>query len=368
MRSAGLAIVATSMALAAAGLTPAVAQQPVRVQAAPGQAAPVVGDVPVFGKPVVIRQSRRAGEPVAYAVVNAVRRVPGGTVLYYSIGYPADVDADDTQSIGLYPRPFIYDRWRPGAGIARQRLVDTASKKAYTTLPREKDNAGCICSVMNALPDDTGTMHSLYSAYPELAPGTKTVSVWLGHGAVVSGVPVGEGLLEPAVEGDDPIPLGTGWPAVDLADIAGAPEPRRSVHVLRQRVESIDRTTATTETAEEVSVAISSDVLFAVDSARLSPKAKAKLAAAAALINERAVDGKITIVGHTDSDGSDSHNQDLSKRRARAVADALRPLITVPGATFKVAGRGEDEPVASNGSDQGKAANRRVTISFTPKD
>lgn len=73
------------------------------------------------------------------------------------------------------------------------------------------------------------------------------------------------------------------------------------------------------------------------------------------------------VVGHTDSTASPSYNLDLSHRRAQAVATALKPLVTVAGATFSIDGKGETQPVASNATAEGRAENRRVSIVFTPK-
>lgn len=70
---------------------------------------------------------------------------------------------------------------------------------------------------------------------------------------------------------------------------------------------------------------------------------------------------RLTVVGHTDSTGSDQINDPLSRERAVAVRDylAARGLST---ARVNVAGRGSHEPVASNDSEAGRAANRRVEI------
>ena len=70
---------------------------------------------------------------------------------------------------------------------------------------------------------------------------------------------------------------------------------------------------------------------------------------------------RVTIVGHTDSTGGDAINEPLSRERAAAVRDYLgtRGLTS---SRVSVAGRGSHEPVASNDTDSGRAANRRVEI------
>jgi outer membrane protein OmpA-like peptidoglycan-associated protein len=73
----------------------------------------------------------------------------------------------------------------------------------------------------------------------------------------------------------------------------------------------------------------------------------------------------IDVVGHTDSDGSDDYNYDLSRRRAASVARYLSSQ-QIDANRFSVEGRGEREPIASNASNSGKSRNRRVEITIQP--
>ena len=73
----------------------------------------------------------------------------------------------------------------------------------------------------------------------------------------------------------------------------------------------------------------------------------------------------IVSAGHTDSQGSESSNQALSERRANAVADYLRQKGVVE-ARIETIGFGEMQPVADNGTAEGRALNRRVEISLFP--
>jgi outer membrane protein OmpA-like peptidoglycan-associated protein len=66
-------------------------------------------------------------------------------------------------------------------------------------------------------------------------------------------------------------------------------------------------------------------------------------------------------VGHTDSTGSDAYNQNLSERRADAVASYLRSQ-GVAGNRLYATGRGESEPRASNATEEGRKLNRRVEL------
>ena len=73
----------------------------------------------------------------------------------------------------------------------------------------------------------------------------------------------------------------------------------------------------------------------------------------------------IDIYGHTDSTGSDDYNQGLSERRADSVAAYLESR-GVRGARIGTRGFGETQPIASNDTEQGRAANRRVEIKIVP--
>ena len=73
----------------------------------------------------------------------------------------------------------------------------------------------------------------------------------------------------------------------------------------------------------------------------------------------------IDVYGHTDSDGSDAYNQTLSERRAQSVATYLVGR-GVQSARIGTRGFGETQPIASNATEEGKAANRRVEIKIAP--
>lgn len=72
---------------------------------------------------------------------------------------------------------------------------------------------------------------------------------------------------------------------------------------------------------------------------------------------------KIRIAGYTDSQGREEMNQQLSQQRARAVLDALR-VRRVPVASFEAIGYGEADPIATNDTEEGREANRRIEFSL----
>lgn len=71
-------------------------------------------------------------------------------------------------------------------------------------------------------------------------------------------------------------------------------------------------------------------------------------------------DIKVKIVGHTDSDGADAANLDLSKRRGASVKNELVKTFGIDGARIESDGSGESQPVAQNDTPANKALNRRV--------
>ena len=102
------------------------------------------------------------------------------------------------------------------------------------------------------------------------------------------------------------------------------------------------------------------DVLFEVSEADLLPAAQENLADVIELLASEP-DKQIRIEGHTDSTGSEQFNLQLSERRAQAVRDALVEL-GVAADRITAVGMGEDFPIASNETAEGRARNRRVDV------
>ncbi|MFO7653035.1 MAG: OmpA family protein [Candidatus Krumholzibacteriia bacterium] len=117
---------------------------------------------------------------------------------------------------------------------------------------------------------------------------------------------------------------------------------------------------------EGIRVTFDSGLLFAVDRAVLEPQAEANLRDLATIL-EKYDDTNILIEGHTDSTGPEAYNQELSERRADAVAHYLAQL-GVDSSRFSVAGYGEMQPVASNATVAGRQENRRVELAIIAND
>ncbi|HED18548.1 MAG TPA: OmpA family protein [Gammaproteobacteria bacterium] len=106
---------------------------------------------------------------------------------------------------------------------------------------------------------------------------------------------------------------------------------------------------------------------FGFDSANLSASDKAELDGVIAKLDPyrpmlRANIAHLNVIGHTDSQGPESYNQGLSKRRAQAVADYLATVGNVDRRKMRVSGRGEAEPIGDNSTEEGRRLNRRVVI------
>jgi len=136
-------------------------------------------------------------------------------------------------------------------------------------------------------------------------------------------------------------------------------------------VESLDGTEAEEDTPTAHTVILTSDVLFAEDSARLSVRARARLAALAEQIRAGGgVTGALRVNGYTDDQGSAAHGLVLSRARAAAVKSVLGPAL--PGISIVTRGYGEADPrvpniVAGKPSEANRAKNRRVEITYAPR-
>jgi outer membrane protein OmpA-like peptidoglycan-associated protein len=105
-------------------------------------------------------------------------------------------------------------------------------------------------------------------------------------------------------------------------------------------------------------------ILFATDSATVNAAIQADLGDLADSLNKYP-NTRVEVIGHTDSDGAAAYNQDLSQRRAAAVGSILRGY-GVSGGRIVTYGRGEDQPVATNLTPEGKQQNRRVEVLIIP--
>ncbi len=177
-----------------------------------------------------------------------------------------------------------------------------------------------------------------------------------GGGAIVG---AGLGTL---AGGDDKRNAAIGAAVGALAGAAAGTYMDRQEAELRRRTQGTD--IQVERQGDQIALTMPSSVTFSVDSAQLKPEFYGPLNEVAATLVDypsTAVD----IVGHASSDGPDDYNQQLSERRANSVANYLSGQ-GVQTVRIRSYGMGETQPVASNDTQAGRAANRRVEVILNP--
>jgi outer membrane protein OmpA-like peptidoglycan-associated protein len=104
---------------------------------------------------------------------------------------------------------------------------------------------------------------------------------------------------------------------------------------------------------------VTSGINFDVNSDKIKPDSYGILKEVANVLKENEA-VKIKIIGHTDSDGDDSKNMELSKKRAESVKNVLANEFQISSSRMGTDGKGESMPISKNDTPVGKAQNRRV--------
>ncbi len=126
-----------------------------------------------------------------------------------------------------------------------------------------------------------------------------------------------------------------------------------------EKVAGVDAETGETVT-ESIVVTFDSGVLFGFNSSDLTTASRLELDRMAGIFT-RYPDTDIKVDGHTDSKGTDAYNQTLSEQRAASVANYL-VQDGISRSRIVTRGYGESQPVATNDTEEGRAANRRVNV------
>jgi outer membrane protein OmpA-like peptidoglycan-associated protein len=347
-------------AAGAAAVALAVTLSMTSAQAAPDDTVPhgvvqVAGqDVPVLGT-FVYHEHQDDARPEVRGVIHGVRRIDGGTVVYYSLG---SAGGDSFRGSSAFPDSSSPYRLNRGVAIT---IVDTTTLHAYVPL---HDDATTFASDTGDLNSNPGELRVGWAVFPELPASVTTVQVNMPWGTAAGEIPVQDGALTPVSA--EPAPyVGEGWPQVPQGTALANADQKVATFPLTRRSSDLQKTAQVDETPEQTSVTLDANVLFAKNSAELSSKASATLAKVAADIAARGT-GTVVVTGHTDSDGSDASNQKLSEQRAASVVAALEPQAG-SAVTFKAVGKGESEPVATNSTPEGQQQNRRVTVVYSVK-
>jgi outer membrane protein OmpA-like peptidoglycan-associated protein len=107
-----------------------------------------------------------------------------------------------------------------------------------------------------------------------------------------------------------------------------------------------------------------SGITFATDQSAIQPQFYATLNQVAQTLTQYPKT-MIDVLGYTDSTGSEAYNEQLSQTRAQSVAAYLTAQGVQP-VRLATRGYGESDPIASNDTETGRAANRRVEIKIVP--
>ncbi|WP_176993616.1 OmpA family protein [Nonomuraea jiangxiensis] len=251
-----------------------------------------------------------------------------------------------TGQMGDNTRPLGRIRWASGIGV-----LDTEAHALI--LPYKPADFPCLCTDQDrdglGYFIDPGESISLYAVTPAPSGNPASTTVVTPVGPPMPNVPIS----------DEP-------PAVPPGMLIPDPDAEPVTTVIRSLVtpsESLDQYEETADDGKNLQVSLSSDVLFAVNKATLTPKANAILTNTAELIDS-STGATVKVEGHADSSGTDAINDPLSERRAQAVQRALSELVNRQDVDFQAKGYGSRRPLYGNDTDEGKRRNRRVTVSF----
>jgi outer membrane protein OmpA-like peptidoglycan-associated protein len=195
-----------------------------------------------------------------------------------------------------------------------------------------------------------------YTNQPQLSNTAGGTIVGTGSGAVL-------GAIVGTATGTDPrvaALLGAGIGGITGAAIGSYMDQQEAE--LRAQLQGTG--VSVTRVGQQIILNMPSNITFGVDSATVQPTFNETLISVGLVLkkfNKTIVD----VYGHTDNTGSDAHNQDLSQRRAVAVATILANQ-GIDQRRFYIEGKGETDPIASNANETGRSQNRRVEIQISP--
>lgn len=175
--------------------------------------------------------------------------------------------------------------------------------------------------------------------------------------ASVSSVPTATQVATPSEQIEEVPPSATVSPETEPAQVT-TPSEQEQVTVAPVPAPEMEQAEATPAVE---SINVSSEALFEFDQAEIKPDERQKLSEAISKIKgQQGVE--VVITGRADAIGPEAYNQELSKKRAENVKE----LLLSEGITSErmvIQALGEDQPVASNSTEDGRAQNRRVDIS-----
>lgn len=191
-----------------------------------------------------------------------------------------------------------------------------------------------------------------YTREPQTSKAAKGAGIGAATGAVI-------GLLTKGDKLDNAL-IGAGVGAIAGGSVGYYMDVQEAK--LRQQLEGTG--VSVTRSGDNITLNMPGNVTFALNSADVNSQFYSALDGVSMVLKEydKTV---IEVAGHTDSTGSEQYNQALSQRRAQSVAAYLSSR-GVSSQRLLTVGAGEHYPIASNDTEQGRAANRRVELTIVP--
>ena len=255
-------------------------------------------------------------------------------------------------------------------GVSQGLIVDSAAREGGTVTARVRlqsfgDTERFVRGVFN--PPVIGEQGTCYRSLFVLGGGSKA-GIVTKKGCVAGQVPEKDKQVALELSMGDPGGEPLTFIPSDGLPIFGVPSTGTGTEGSADLVDFAFRSktaAATVSSGEQVSIDLATSVLFALDSAELTPAADASLNAAVQALQDQSC-RRLTIGGHTDSQGEAAYNLTLSQQRAEAVKQALGAKLGA-GWTLDAQGFGETElAVKEEGSPEAIAAaqerNRRVEV------
>ncbi|WP_231493839.1 OmpA family protein [Nocardiopsis sp. CNT312] len=217
-------------------------------------------------------------------------------------------------------------------------LIDTENQKRY--LSYDESDGSCLCQPLES-EISSGSTESIWVAFPAPPSDIEQMTVVTPLTPPMFDIPITDS-SEELEHGELAEPV-----ILDLTLIS----------------DDLEDNTGRTENEDEVSIILSSDVLFSTGSSELTPEAESILEQVAVEISD-ASSTLVNVDGYTDNTGSDSINGPLSLERAESVESTLSKLTTRENVSFDIEGHGAANPIGDNSTEEGRERNRRVTITF----
>jgi len=217
-------------------------------------------------------------------------------------------------------------------------------------------NSKLLIAGLAALSLTACTSVNPFTGQSQLSNTTGGALIGAGGGAVVGGI-LG------AATGSDPrvtALIGAGLGGLTGAAIGSYMDQQEAE--LRAQLQGTG--VSVTRVGQQIILNMPSNITFATDSATVQQQFSETLVSVG-LVLKKFNKTVIDVYGHTDSQGSDTYNLDLSQRRANAVATVLASQ-GVDQRRFYITGKGEEAPISSNSTESGRAQNRRVEIQLSP--